>query len=112
MQTLEQEILRTELVEPVGVYEEDNIEEEVAKEGREDERLTAVLVGQRPGEQGEQDGGGALQHPAVRLGRSHYRASKHLCGGYLDLTDGLLRGDLRRPGQLSSHRFVLVRARH
>ena len=67
LQALQQQILHLELEEPDGVEEEDDVEQEVAEQGGEDERLAAELVAEGPRKQGEDDAGGALQHPVVRL---------------------------------------------
>ena len=60
-------ILNLKLKEPDSIEEEDDIEQEVAKQSREDEGLAAQLVAERPRKQGEEDAGGALQHPVIRL---------------------------------------------
>ena len=80
LQALQQQILNLELEEPDGVEEEDDVEQEVAEQGQEDERLAAQLVTERPREQSEDDARGALKHPVVGL----------------DLTDILLSLLLRR----------------
>ncbi len=47
-------------MKPVGVDEEDDVEEEVAEEGQEDDWLPAIRVREWACEQREDDGGGTL----------------------------------------------------
>ena len=77
-------ILHLKLKEPDSIEEEDDVKEEVTKQRWEDEGLAAHLVTERPRKQSEEDAGGALQHPVIRL----------------DLTDILLSLLLRRESGL------------
>ena len=60
-------ILHLKLKEPDSIEEEDDVKEEVTKQRWEDEGLAAQLVAERPRKQSEEDAGGALQHPVIRL---------------------------------------------
>ena len=49
------------MIEPDGVDEEDDIEEEVSEESADDERLATVCVGERSSKESEDNSWGALQ---------------------------------------------------
>ena len=58
-----------QVVEPDAVDEEDDVEEEEADEGADDERFAAIGVSQRPGKQSEDDPWSALKRTQPRLSR-------------------------------------------
>jgi hypothetical protein len=71
LKALKQQVLNPQLVEPEGVGEEDEVKEEVAEQGHDDQGLAAVGVGEGTSEDNEDNARDALEHAVVGLDLGH-----------------------------------------
>ena len=53
--------LHLELIEPVGVDEEDSVEDDIASDAEKDERFPGISIGERPSKERHNDRGHALE---------------------------------------------------
>jgi hypothetical protein len=67
LETFEEEVLHRQLLQPDGVDEKDELENDVTGQSGDKKGAAAVAVRERSRQQGEHDSRHSLQHPAVRF---------------------------------------------
>ena len=84
--------LHLEFIEPIGVDEEDCVEDDVASDAEEDERFPGVSVGERPSKEGDNNCWHALKGSVKSLEAKErlLRASSVCCWPHTSTIEGPL----------------------